>query len=168
MTTAVPVRIANAVASALNSARINDDFTTTGWVAARRYFDWSPDYSDLDGLAVDVLFRTTNPPDGIDLSSYSALQYQVGVDVVVRKRFEPSDREDDGRLKNSAVDPLVFLVQEFFEWFVARRNSGENLVAEPEANWRGVDVLVWCNQAMLRESIFEGVVRINFDLMRTV
>lgn len=165
---AVPIRIADAVVAEINAAVTASSFSTLGFTAVRRYFDWDADYKDLDTMAVEVVFRVTQPRDSIALESAGTLSYKVATDIVIRKRFATSDRNDsDGRLKNTSVDPLVTLLQEFHELFVTTRNTIP-LDSETSANWTGSDVLSWVNQAKLRQGLFEGVVRIEFDFQKAV
>lgn len=168
MSSAVPILIADAVTAELNTAADRSGFSDNTFNAKRRYFDWDVDYSDLDGMVVEVVYRVTQPEESIRLDSVGHLSYTVAIDIVIRKRFGPDDRQTtDGRLKNSAVDPLVLLLQEFHELFVGTRNSIP-LNDVSEANWQSSDVLSWVNQAKLRKGLFEGVVRVEFEYRKVI
>lgn len=165
---AVPILIADAVAAEINTANGRGAFTTSDFNAKRRYFDWDLDFSDLSGLVVEVVYRVTQPEGSIRLDSASSMAYTAAVDIVIRQRFGPDDRQTtDGRLKNESVDPLVLLLEELHELFVGTRNSIP-LDDVTAATWQSSDVLSWVNQAKLRKGLFEGVVRVEFEYQKAI
>lgn len=164
MSNALPIRLADAVAAQINTAVAAESFSTNGFTVARSYFDWDEKYTDLSTMQVDVVFTTTQPDGSVGLKSAGFIEYQSTVDIVVRKRFAPSDRTSGtGRLKNASVDAMVTLVDELHRLFVDNRNTVP-LDSEVEASWSGSNVMTWANQAMLRQGLFEGVVRVKFDI----
>ena len=165
--TAVPILIADAVAAEINTAGDGEVIDTFGMVAKRTYADWDDCFEDLSdgGAALDVVFRSAGK---ISLNSFGSLLHEPSIHVAIRKRFEPSDREDDGRLKQSSVDPLVSLLEEIYEHFATRRNS-VSLPGETNATWEGEDsVIRSVDQAKLRQGLFEGYVEIRFQYDKEV
>ena len=166
MTAAIPIQVPDAVAAEINAAVAADVFTIGEFVAERSYVDWDADFADLDDMAVDVVFVTAPNDDDIELSAAGELSYQVSVDVVVRKRFKPEDRRtNSARLRNEAVDPLVLLLQEIYEHFASRRNA-DVLPTMLTAKWMESDVKSWVNNWKLRAGMFEGAVRLHFDVSK--
>lgn len=162
MTTfAIPIRTAEAVAAEINS--ITGVLAVSGWVAQRSYADWDHDFRDLNEIAVDVVYRTNHDKNDIELDDYYHLVYRHDIDIAIRKRFEPEDRDSDTqRLLNSSVDPLVTLLGQFHEHFVRLRN-GLVLPSVPDTNWIESQVMSWVHQGKLRKGLFEGVVRLTFE-----
>jgi len=166
MTNAIPIRIADAVTTEINSAAAADAFSIGEFEARRSYADWDDKFSDLSIMAVDVVYVVSQST--IELDAAGSLEYNVAIDIAVRKRFEPVDRDEStGRLLNASVDPLVTLLQELHEHFVAARNTIV-LDAVTEANWTDSQMMSWVNQRKLREGMFEGVVRIKFNVPKVI
>lgn len=166
MTNAITIRIAEAVTADINSAAADDVFTIGQFVARRSYADWDDKFTDLSEMAVDVVYVVSQSTIG--LQAVGSLEYDVAIDIAVRKRFEPIDRDEaTGRLRNESVDPLVTLLQEIHEHFVLDRNSTV-LDDVPEANWTDSQVVSWVSQRKLREGFFEGVVRIKFNVQKVI
>lgn len=167
--TALPILVADHVATSLNTAAAAESFSLLGWRAERRYFDWDADYRDLKDLRVEVVFGTAQPKGTIALASQETLEYDVAIDIVIRKRFDQNDREEtsEGRLRTEAVDPLVDLLQEIHEKFISER-GGFSLDGSSDASWNESDVMSWVSQAKLRKGLFEGVVRVKFRAYRSV
>lgn len=164
MSDVIPIQVADAVATQINAGVTAEEFSTLGFTATRRYYDWDRDYKGLGDLTVETVFRVAQPEGSIALDSAGTLEYETAVDVVVLKRFGTSDRTD-GRLKNSSVDPLVTLVGEIHEYLSSRRND-EPLATMPSARWIRSDVLSWVSQQRLREGLFEGVVRVMLEVSK--
>ncbi|WP_269689135.1 hypothetical protein, partial [Klebsiella pneumoniae] len=85
-------------------------------------------------IAVDVVFVTMGADNRIGLNSYTTQEYRQAVHIAVRKRFDIADRDDEGRLLNTSVDPLVILVQEICDHF-AKLRLGVSLPTEVDASW---------------------------------
>ena len=168
--TAIPILLADAVATAINTAAGDGDFTPQSFTARRSYPDWDDDFADLKDLAVDVVFVSSNGSSGqlAELDSASTLETEPAVDIAVRKRFEPSDRESDGRLKNASVDPLVKLVEKLHETFAEGRMTSLSLASGIDANWIDTSVRTYCDYAKLRQGYFLGVVRIRWNVSKAV
>lgn len=165
--TAVPIQLADEVAAVINTAGTAGEFAPLEFRARRSYADWDDEYKDLEDLAVDVVFTASNSGQ-IDLDSASSLGSQPTIDVAVRKRFQQADRDETGRLKNTSVDPLVRLVEQIHELLVAERGESLELGDGITANWDESNVVSWVNQRLLREGLYEGVVRIRFDVNKPV
>jgi len=166
--TAVPILIADAVTAEINSAAVTIGLPA-GILARRSYADWDEDFKGLSTTAIDVVFASANGSAGslVELESAGFLSYRPMIDVAIRKRFEPTDRDADGRLKNTSIDPLVLLLQSIHEFFVLRRNAVV-LTDAIEAKWIEGSVMSWVSQRKLRMGFFEGVVRIKFDYRKAI
>jgi hypothetical protein len=164
--TAVPILLADEVVAVINTAETADQFDPLEFRARRSYADWDDDYKDLQDLAVDVVFTASNSGQ-IELDSVSSLGSEPTIDVAIRKRFLQADRDEStGRLRNESVDPLVRLVEQIHELVAAERHSVIELGDGISANWMESNVVSWVNQRMLREGLFEGVVRIRFNVSK--
>lgn len=159
--TAVPIRIADAVATQLNVGAADDAFGVNDWTAAHRYPDWDDKFSDLseDTPSVDVVFRANVDAP---LDDQNSLDYMVDIDVAIRRRFAPSDRDVNGRLNNSAIDPLVNLLVEIHEYFVSRRDSNA-LATESLAVWQASSIKLLVDHKKLRQGLFFGWLRLTFQ-----
>jgi len=103
MSDAAIVQIAQAVTDKLNA-------TGTTWsqqFTATRLYDLTTELKD-DGLHVDVAIRE----DAGDIASRGETEDQVAIDVAVRKK---------GAVTPDAIDPLVRLLEELKDAFVAER-----------------------------------------------
>jgi hypothetical protein len=171
--TAIPILLAEAVTTVINDA-VADEYFSMDFTARRSYPDWDLEYKDLndtDAPAVDVVFISgqSSGGDTVELDSYGSLNYQPAVDVCVRFRFDPSDRDATvGRLRNSSVDPLVKLIEEIHELLASGRITSLQLNETTEADWVDANIRAYVNQRRLREGMFEGVVRVNFSVTRQV
>jgi hypothetical protein len=159
--TAVPIRIADAVAAQLNVGAAADAFGVNDWTAARRYPDWDDKFTDLseETPSVDVVFRAAVDAP---LDDQNSLDYMVDIDAAIRRRFAPDDRDVNGRLNNSAIDPLVNLLVEMHEYFVSRRESNA-LATEPLAVWQASSVKLLVDHKKLRQGLFYGWLRLTFQ-----
>ena len=166
----IPVLIADAVTAVLNDVVDANTFAAlTAAEAAsldvrRSYPDWDDDFKDLKGLAVDVVFVSSGSSGGdlVDLDSVESLNTDTSIDIAVRYRFQPTDRESGGRLKNAPVDKYVQLVQEIYEVLAAERMQSLD-IAGLSANWLNASVRTYCDFRRLREGSFLGVVRVRYN-----
>lgn len=164
--TAIPIQVADAVVAEINSAADDDLFSIGKFTSQRSYADWDMELSDLEDMAVDVVFVTAPRDDDIKLNAAGELAYRVSVDVVVRKRFKQEDRRtNSSRLKNEAVDPLVLLLQEIYEHLASKRNTGA-LPTMTSAKWLEPDIKSWLGNWRLRQAVFEGDIRCHFDVSK--
>ena len=86
------------------------------------------------------------------------IEYMPAVDVVVRKRISPDQRDAKGKVKLAEVDELVLLVQQINSYFVPSR-----LADYTSAIWESTDLLATYKPSHLKEfHQFTGVVRIKF------
>jgi len=166
--TAVPILVADAVVAEINSAAVAIGLPD-GVTARRSYADWDEKFEDLETAVIDVVFAASNSSVGslVELETVGHLNYRPMIDIAVRKRFEPQDKDTDGRLLNASVDPYVTLLQSIHEHFVAQRNDVV-LDDATAANWIEGNVMSWVSQRKLRQGLFEGVVRIKFDYRRAI
>jgi len=105
--------------------------------------------------------------DTVELDAYGSIEYQPSVDICVRSRFDPSDRDPTiGRLLNASVDPLHKLVEHIHELLASGRLTSLQLNETTVADWVDANVRAYVNQRRLREGMFEGVVRVNFSVTR--
>jgi hypothetical protein len=160
--------LADAVTTEINAAVTAVALETVGFTARRSYPDWDDDFKDLNNLAVDVVFVSSGASGGdrVSLDSAGTIDTEPAIDIAIRKRFAPTDRETDGRLKNTSVDPLVKLVEQINELFSADRMTAITLAAGLEANWIDTQVRTYCDYGRLRQGLFLGVVRIRFDVSK--
>jgi hypothetical protein len=167
--TATPTLLADAMTAAINTAAGDGDFVPQSFTARRSYPDWDDDFKDLKSLAVDVVPVSTDGNGALaELDSAGTLETEPAVDIAVRKRFEPSDREADGRLKNTSVDPLMKLVEQLHELFADGRMDHLSLAVGIDANWIEASVRTHCDYRKLREGYFLGVVRVRWNVSKAV
>lgn len=168
MTNAVLPLLADALAAVINTAVTGVELDTVGFTARRSYPDWDDDFSDLKVLAVDVVFVSSGASggDAVELDAAGMIDMEPAIDIAVRKRFGPSDREVDGRLKNTSIDALVRLVEQIHELFSGDRATEVTLAAGLTANWVDAKVRTYCDYAKLRAGCFLGVVRIRYDVSK--
>ena len=161
--------LADAVTTAVNTAAGDGDFSPLSFVSRRSYPDWDDDFKDLKALAVDVVFvASSGSGDLAELDTFSTLETEPAIDIAIRKRFEPSDRDPEGRLKNSSVDPLVKLVEQMHELFAGGRNTSLSLAEGVQANWVEATIRTHCDYRKLREGYFLGVVRVRWNVSKVV
>lgn len=165
---AVPILLADAATAVLNTAVQASYFDVRGFTVNRSYPDWDNEFADLKSVAVDVVFVTSGGTDLVELDTEGTIDSEPAVDIAVRKRFEPIDREHDGRVKKSALDPLVRLVEQIHEKFAAGRGTALSLASGIDANWMDATVRTFCDYKRLREGVFLGVVRVRFDVSKEI
>ncbi len=164
----IPTLLVDHLTAVINTAQAADAFGALEFTARRSYPDWDDDFTGLKELAVDVVFVASGG-DAADLDAAYFIGTQPAVDIAIRKRFDhPSDREANGRLKNSVVDALVTLVEQIHVLMTEDRNTAITLATGVTANWNGAIIRTYCDYAKLRQGCFLGVVRLNFDVSKAV
>lgn len=164
--TATLILLADAMATVINTAETAGDLGSLDFTARRSYPDWDDDFKDIKTLTVDVVPVTAGSL--AELDSASTLETEPSIDIAVRKRFEPADRETTGRMKNTAVDPLVKLVEQLHELFAEGRDDSLDLSGGICANWIDATVRTHCDYRRLREGYFLGVVRVRWNVSKGV
>lgn len=165
---AIPTLLADAVAAVLNAEKASFTSLTAGERSAltvrRSYPDWDDDFKGLDSLAVDVVFVSSGASGGdlVELDSETTLNTDPAIDVAVRYRFEASDRESDGRFKNTSVDRFVSLIEDIHEVLAGERMQALSITGL-SANWLDTSVRTYCDYKRLREGVFLGVVRVRYN-----
>ena len=129
MADCIPIRIAKAVASEINSAVLAETLSQQ-FTAVFSFASEITDFPDLndDTLTVDVV-----PTSDQKVSLYAPGSYRhaVRVAVGIRRRVAPTDRTEAGNVDSDAITAYVNLLYEFFGMFAA----GRNLTDEPDAVW---------------------------------
>lgn len=166
---AVPILLADALTAVINTAQAASQLGSQSFTAIRSYPDWDDDFKDLKALEVDVV-PVTSAGDVVDLDSVGTINSEPAVDIVIRKRFEPGDKETSGakagRLKKTAVDPLIRLVEQIHELLSEDRAAAVTLTGPIYANWLDTTVRTYCDYKRLREGFFLGVVRVRYDVSK--
>jgi len=166
---AVPILLADALTTVVNTAQQASQLGTLSFTAVRSYPDWDDDFKDLKALEVDVI-PVTSAGDLVDLDTERTINSDPAVDIVVRKRFEPGDKETSGakagRLKKTSVDPLVRLVEQIHELLSEDRFTAITLSGGFDANWLETTVRTYCDYARLRQGVFLGVVRVRYNVSK--
>lgn len=171
---AVPILLADAITTAINAAVSADAFETAGFTAERAYPDWDDDFTGLKDLAVNVVPVTSSGDGGelVELDTEGSANTDPAVDVVVRKRFNNSDRQTPGaatgRLKPTSVDPLLRLVEQIHEEMASDRGTAIELATGIYANWIDASIRTYCDYGRLREGNFLGVVRLKYNVSKTM
>lgn len=152
------ITVADAVTAAINAAEI----LTDGIVAERSYPEWDELLEDLGALHCDVVPVF---PESVSLLNRGRIKTLASVDIGLRKRFEQKDFEPDrSRIKNSAIDPLVMLLES-----VALLLTGKRLTDDPSIAWTGTTVPMAYSKRHLRENKqYLGIARIEFTITREV
>ena len=162
-TLGIPIRTANAVVTELLAASF--ETSVTGKVF-REYPIWDEDFKGLDTLRVSVVYVVHATE--VLLDTQNSIQYLPAIDICIRKRFGIDDDDDTtGKLLLASIDPLVYLLEQIHEHFIAERNSIP-LDDETTAKWLEADIKSWVNLKKLRKGLFEGVVRITFSIRKTI
>jgi hypothetical protein len=166
---AIPILLADAITAVINADQSANAFRQS-FTAQRSYPTWDDDFSTLKTLAVDVVFVSSAASGGAlaELDSEATLSTEPAIEVAVRKRFQPSDRETNGELKTSSVDPLVKLVEKIYEQLAGDRMQSITLASGVSANWIETSVRTYCDYKRLREGCFLGCVRIRFNVSKAV
>lgn len=119
MPDAEQVTITEAVKVAIEAATLSQTFTVE-----RSYADWDLELATNNDLRVDVVAVSTKQVATI-IARAPVISCIVPVDVAVRKRFGTEAQNEDGRIPNSLIDPLVYLVQELHELFALAKLAGD-------------------------------------------
>lgn len=170
---AIPLSLADAVTTVLNAEKASFTSLTPIERAAltvrRSYPDWDDDFKDLKAIAVDVVFVSSgaNGGDLVELDADSFLTTDPAVDVAVRYRFTPTDRESDGRLKTTSVDRFVSLIEDIHEVLAGERMQTLSITGL-SANWVDTSVRTYCDYKKLREGFFLGVVRVKYNVSKAI
>jgi hypothetical protein len=166
---AIPILLADAITSVVNADQAANVFGLS-FTAQRSYPTWDDDFSGLKDLAVDVIFVSSNGSDGAfaELNSESTLQTEPAIDIAVRKRFQASDRESNGDLKKSSIDPLVKLVEKIYEQLAGDRMQALTIASGLSANWLDTSIRTHCDYGRLRQGVFLGCVRVRFSVSKVV
>jgi hypothetical protein len=166
---AVPILLADAITAVVNADQAANVFGLS-FTAYRSYPTWDDEFSGLKDLAVDVVFVSSNGSDGAlaELDSESTLQTEPAIDIAVRKRFQASDRESNGDLKKSSIDPLVKLVEKIYEQMAGDRMQALTIATGLSAHWLDTSIRTHCDYGRLRQGLFLGVVRIRYHVSKAV
>lgn len=135
MANAVEVDIAEAIKDELNDATFSIAFD-----AERSEADATVPLIELDTLRVDVVPWTATP----SLQDRKVIGYVIETDILIRKRFEPSDQDvATGRIPTAETDALRQLRQEISEFFMPSQPSytGRQLTDVPGAHWKETKVV---------------------------
>jgi hypothetical protein len=151
--------VADALAADLTAHGFSLPFT-----AARTYADAEYQLGTADGtLQCDVV-----PASELKTELYDrgTVRYLASAFVVFRQKFAGSDIEQVGaseqtRVKASAVDPLVGLVEEANEWLTAL----ERLTNHPDGVWNSTNIEAAVVHKHLREwSQFTGIIKTTYEV----
>jgi hypothetical protein len=166
--TAIPIQIAEAVANEIRSSSID----LVGADVFRSYADWDENFSDLVDPRIDVVFtshQASRQDSTIELASVDSQMYRPSVDIAIRKRFESQDRDpDNGRLLNTSVDPFVTLLEDIHEFFIDRRDGDVLTTSSLDVSWAETTIMAWVNHKKLRAGLFEGVIRLTFEVTKEI
>ena len=166
---AIPILLADAITAVVNADQAANVFGQS-FTAQRSYPTWDDDFSGLKNLAVDVVFVSSNGSNGAlaELDSETTLSTEPAIDIAVRKRFEASDRESNGDLKKSSIDPLVKLVEKIYEQLAGDRMQSLTIESGLSANWIDTSIRTHCDYGRLRQGVFLGCVRVRFEVSKAV
>ena len=152
-----------AVADALAADLTQHSFSVP-FSAARTYADCEYQLDAVDdSLQCDVVPASELKTE---LDDRGTVRYLASAFVVFRRKFAGSDIEQVGtseqtRVKASAVDPLVALVEEANEWLTAQ----ERLTNLSDAVWNSTNVEAAVVHKHLREwSQFTGIIKTTYEV----
>lgn len=150
------------MAAALNGAP--EGTFASKFHAERSYADWDLPLEDSAPAGQVLVDVTPVPPIATELASRADIRYAPAVDVIVRRRLTPEQREADGKLALTEVDSLVLLVEQIAEFFTPAR-----LVTYDAAAWESTEVLRQVVPAHLREHHqFTGQIRLTFTVHKGI
>lgn len=166
---AIPILLADAITAVINADQAASAFGSVSFTAKRSYPTWDDDFKELKDLSVDVVF-VSSAGGGVlaELDTEATLKTDPSIDIAVRKRFEASDRESNGDLKKTSIDPLVKLVEKIYEQLAGDRGQAIALAAGINANWLDTTIRTYCDYARLKQGVFLGCVRIQFRVSKAV
>lgn len=127
MALAVWDEVAEAVKNEINQADFGIAFT-----AVRSKEDTTKTLESLSSLRVDVQHYKCR----YERNDRESMNYHCTTRIIVRKRFETSQRTD-GELTNDVSDPYSELLQKMLEYFCPSGSfqGGRELLDMPEASW---------------------------------
>ncbi len=162
MPEAVLVTTASAVAAALNAAPA--DTFDYKFNPERSYADWElplEDSKPSDGsVLVDVV---PVPPLPTELTTRGLIGYTPSVDIVIRLRLDPSNREADGRLEVAQIDGLLRFVEQVSEYFSTDR------LTSTDAVWQSTQILrAFVPQHLREKHQFTAQIRLTFSTSNAV
>jgi hypothetical protein len=145
--------ITDATVAALTGGTWSQSFTTEG-----SYADWELPFEGAGAVALrcDVV---PHPELPTELEDRQTLQYEVGVELVLRQRFGGADLETDGRVKKTKVAALISLLLELNRFFTADR-----FATFQDAVWTETRIKMLYSPRHLRtHHQFTGIVRLIFE-----
>ena len=163
MPDALAVTVAKAVTTALAGASLSQSFTPN-----RSYADWDLagsstglQLADADVLHVDVVLSQTEQQ--VNPVNRDELGYIVPVMICVRQRFgTPDENSSTGAVNVSAVDALMYLVQQIHELFFKKEEIEGQLAGY---DWLKTAFVVAPVREHLREwRQFTGIITITFRM----
>lgn len=154
MTDARLVAVAKEVEALIDAASFSSEFELE-----RSYADWDLELEEADCVRVDVV---PVGHESTELTSKRYLEYEIQIDVAIRKRFDVTDQTDEGRIDVEEIDALVRLTEEMSEFFMADRFT--NLT---DTAWSSTDIKAAPVKQHLRAMRqFTGIVRLGFRTTR--
>ena len=158
MADCIPVRIAKAVATEINSAvvaeTLSQQFTAV--------FSFASKITEFQKINEDTLTVDVVPTSDQQVSLYAAGSYRhaVGVAVGIRRRVSPTDRNEAGDVDSDAITSYANLLYEFFGMFAA----GRDLTDEPLAVWDPTrePVIKLYDPDMLKDGLYFGWIHLPF------
>jgi hypothetical protein len=152
---AILVLAAEAVAHALASAPLLESVEEP----RRSYADWALPLEDAAPSGRILLDVVPVAGPEIETATRASLWMFPEVDVVVRYRFGPQERDTSGRLTLERVDALVEFVEDLAAFFAIDRFEGGG----QSFTWESTTLRAAYIPALLREhSQFTGVIRLRF------
>lgn len=128
---------------------------------------WERSYAEWD-----LALKTAGDPRGdvvpvfnstVGLETRGSLQYELNIDILIRRRFSTEDVDEAGLLYKAEIDQLVGVLEAVHELFAK---------AEPTegTRWSPADaerIQAWYVKKHLREwNQFTGVVRLPFEAIK--
>jgi hypothetical protein len=158
MADCIPVRIAKAVTSDINSAvaaeTLSQQFTAV--------FSFASEITEFQDINDDTLTVDVVPTSGQGIGIYAAGAYRhtVTIAVGIRRRVAPADCTEAGEVDSDAITSYVNLLYEFFNLFAAARN----LTDEPLVSWdsKREPVLKLYDPDMLKDGLYFGWIHLPF------
>jgi hypothetical protein len=156
-----------AVADAL-AADLNAHSFSVPFAAERSYADAEYQLETADGtLQCDVVPASELKTE---LDDRGTVRYLASAFAVFRRKFAGDDIEQIGsteqtRVKATAVDPLVALVESASEWLTGL----ERLTNHPDAVWNSTNIEAAVVHKHLREwSQFTGIIKTTYEVPKAI
>lgn len=154
----VLVETAEAVVTALNEAA--EGTFSQNFVAERSYADWElplEDAAPADQVLVDVV---PVPQCDSELEDRGHVVYKPGVDIIVRKRITPNNRDGDSRIELAELDALEAFIVQLSNYFTTDRFADL-----ADAIWDGTELRRrFVPEHLRRLHQFTGIVRLTFNV----